>query len=303
MTPIVASLAAMLAAGWLFRRWGIVQEGAEKAFNQYLFYLALPALTIVKIAATPLSGIGWRFVAGNTIPLLAVMLAAAALWKAGADDRRMARLLMVVPCLGNTAYLGFPVSGMRLGEGAIGLAAMSASVQTIFVFTAGFALMNLVCDKVCPPSQFLRLLLRNAVLWSSVAGLGLAVSGLQLPPLLGKVLGDVGASTLPLALFAIGAGLYGKRLGTNIRPIALVTTLKLAFLPAVGLLCSLWTGASGLPAQVTFLQACMPVAVLNYVVAREFDFDADLTAQSIVFSTLVFFPLLYIYDLGLALVR
>ena len=34
MTVIIANLALVLAAGWLFRRFGVVQEGAEKAFNQ-----------------------------------------------------------------------------------------------------------------------------------------------------------------------------------------------------------------------------------------------------------------------------
>jgi predicted permease len=38
------------------------------------------------------------------------------------------------------------------------------------------------------------------------------------------------------------------------------------------------------------------VAVLNFIVAREFEFDAELVGQSIVFSTLAFFPLLYLYD-------
>ena len=40
----------------------------------------------------------------------------------------------------------------------------------------------------------------------------------------------------------------------------------------------------------------MPVAVMNYIVAKEFDFDEDLVGQSILFSTLAFFPLLYLYD-------
>ena len=38
---------------------------------------------------------------------------------------------------------------------------------------------------------------------------------------------------------------------------------------------------------------------LGYVVAREFDFDEDLVGQSILLSTLAFFPLLYVYDWAL----
>jgi len=39
MTVIIANLFIIMAAGWLFRRFGIVREGAAEAFNQYLYYL------------------------------------------------------------------------------------------------------------------------------------------------------------------------------------------------------------------------------------------------------------------------
>jgi predicted permease len=300
VTPIIANLALLLAAGWLARRLGLLAEGAEQPLNQFLFYLALPALTIVKIASTPLDGLGWGFVGANTLPLLAVMLAAWGAWRSGLVDWRLGRLLVIVPALGNTAYLGYPVCGLRLGEAAIGQAAIASSIQTVFVFTAGFALMNTICEKACPPAQYLRLLARNAVLWASLAGLGLAWAGLALPPFLHKLLSEVGAATLPLSLFALGAGLYGRSARGNLRRLAAVTGLKLAVMPAAALAVALLAGLRGQPAGVAFLQCCMPAAVMNYVVAREFGFDEQLVGQAVVFSTLAFFPLLYLYDLGLA---
>ena len=299
MTPIIANLLLVLSAGWLFRKYGIVEEGSEKAFNQYLYYLALPALTIVKIADMPLSGLGWQFLAGSTLPLLGVMLAAFVLWKVGAVDWRFARLLVIVPALGNTAYLGFPVVGMRLGEDAIGYAAIVGSLQSIFVFTVGYVVMTLVCDKVCPPARLLRMIGRNVVLWASVAGLLMSGFGLRLPGLAHQVLSDIGKTTLPLALFTIGVSLYGKSVAQNLPRIALVSGLKLLLMPAVFLGVAAVTGFGGVPSRVAFLQAAMPVAVLNFIVAKEFDFDADLVSQAIVFSTMAFFPLLSLYDWAL----
>ena len=299
MTLIIANLLLVLSAGWLLRKYGIVEEGSEKAFNQYLYYLALPALTIVKIADMPLVGLGWQFVAANTLPLLVVMLVAVVLWKAGAIDWRFARLLVIVAALGNTAYLGFPVVGMRLGEDAIGYAAIAGSLQTIFIFTFGYVIMTLVCDKACPPARLLRMIGRNVVLWASATGLLMSGLGLRLPDLAHQVLSDIGSTTLPLALFTLGVGLYGKRVAHNLPRIALASSLKLLLMPAVFLLFAVITGYSGISARVAFLQVAMPVAVMNYIVAKEFDFDADLVSQAIVFSTLVFFPLLYLYDWAL----
>ncbi|MGD9641326.1 MAG: AEC family transporter [Elusimicrobiales bacterium] len=299
MTPIIANLALVLAAGWLFRRFDIVGEGAEKAFNQYLYYLALPALIIVKIADTPLAGLGWRFLAANTLPLAAVMAAAWGLWKAGKIDWRLARLLIIVSVLGNTVYLGFPVADMRLGSGAIGYAAIVSSVHNVFIFTFGFLLMTLVCERDCPPARFARLIGRSVVLWASVAGLLIAGFGLRIPALLHGVLADLGKTTLPLSLFTLGVGLYGKRLAHNLPRIALVSGLKLLLLPLCYLLAAKALGFTGLVSRVSFLEMVMPVAVMGYVVAREFDFDEDLVGQSILLSTLAFFPLLYVYDWAL----
>ncbi len=299
MTVIILNLVIVMAAGWLFRKYGIVQEGDEKAFNHYLYYLALPALIILKIADTPLSGLGWRFLAANTLPLAAVMAVVWALWKASVLEWRFARLLVIVSVLGNTAYLGFPVAAMRLGEEAIGYAAIATSVQHIFIFTFGFLLMTLICDKACPPARFLRLIGRNVVLWSSVAGLILSAAGLRLPEPFHRVLSDIGRTTLPLSLFTIGVSLYGKKVAHNLPRIALVSAFKLLLMPFFYIVLSGVTGYTGFVSKVTFIEIVMPVAVLNYVIAREFDFDADLVSQSILFSTLTFFPLLYLYDWAL----
>ncbi len=297
MTVIIANLFLIMAAGWLFRRYGVVGEGSEKAFNQYLYYLALPALTILKIADTPLSGLDWRFLGANSAPLVAMMALCWLLWKAGLLGCAMARVLVISAALGNTVYMGFPVASMRLGEAAVGYAAIAASLQNIVVFTAGFLVMTLIREEPATAGGFLRPLLRSVVLWSSLAGLALAWSGLGLPELLRRVMGDIGKTTMPLSLFTIGVGLYGKKVSHNLPKIALISSFKLLLLPALCLLFCLSTGFAGFPARVAFVQVFMPVAVLNYVVARDFGFDQDLVGQTILFSTLAFFPLLYLYDL------
>jgi len=157
----------------------------------------------VQIADTPLSGLGWRFLAANTFPLFAVMAVVWALWKAGLLNWRFARLLVIVSVMGNTVYLGFPVAAMRLGEQAIGYAAICTSLQNIFIFTCGFMLMNLISDGVSSPNRFLHLIGRNVVLWASMAGLAIAGFDLRLPAILNSVLSDIGKTTFPLSLFTI----------------------------------------------------------------------------------------------------
>ncbi len=297
MLNIVASIFILIALGWAFKKYGLMGDGAEKAFNQYLFYLALPALTIVKIADTSFAGLGFYFIALNFLPIMAVMLFVYAGWKAGLFDWPFARLMIIVAGLGNTVYLGFPVVSMSLGPDNIGYAAIVSSLHNIFIFTFGFFFMGTVCGRECPAVSFRRLVLKNAILWSSLAGIFISYSGLKMPGFIHELLTDVGRTTLPLSLFTIGLGLYGKSLRRHLDKAAWITGLKMVYMPAVYVGLALLFGFKGTVSKVTFLQMGMPVAVLNYVIAKEFEFDPDLVSQSIVFSTLLLLPLLFVFDL------
>jgi len=297
MFNIVASIYILMALGWAFKKYGLMSDGAEKAFNQYLFYLALPALTLVKIADTSFAGLGFDFIALNLLPILAVMLFAYAGWKAGMFDWPFARLLIIVGGLGNTIYLGFPVVSMSLGPENIGYAAIAASLQNVFIFTFGFFFMGTVCGRDCPAVNFRKMVLKNAMLWSSLAGLCISYSGLKIPEFIHNLLTDIGRTTLPLSLFTMGLSLYGKSLRRHLDKVAWVAGLKMVYMPAVFVGLALLFGFKGTVSKVTFLQLAMPVAVLNYVIAREFEFDPDLISQSIVFSTLLLLPLMFVFDL------
>ncbi|HAF94903.1 MAG: hypothetical protein A2X34_01685 [Elusimicrobia bacterium GWC2_51_8] len=297
MTSIVANIFLIMVLGWVFRKYSLVPDGAENVFNRYLYYAALPALTFVKIIDTPLKGLGVDFLLVNTLPIIALMALITGLWRARVLDWRLARTAVIVAALGNTVYLGFPVVSMRLGEWAIGYAAVLGSIQNIVIFTLGFLLINVICEGSCPGISSLRkIILHNLVLWASVSGLLISWFAVPVPGLLKTVLSDIGRTTLPLALFTMGLSLYGKSVSGNFQKLSFIAGLKLFVLPLFYLLLAYLLDFKGEAARVGYLEACMPVAVLNFVIAKEFNFDADLVSQSIIFTTLLFFPLLYLYD-------
>ncbi len=294
MNVSVLYLFGLIALGWTARKYRVAGERVERAFNWYLFYFAVPCLTVVKIADTSFAGLGLRFVALNLLPVLAAMMFVYAGWRTGLFPLPFARLLMIASGLGNTVYLGFPVVSMNLGPGSIGYAAVVSSLQNVFVFTFGFFFLGLMRGGDAPAAGAGSLVVRNAILWSSLAGLGLSYSGYELPGLLHGIMANVGATTLPLSLFTIGLGLYGRPLGRDLGKVWWIAGLKMICVPAVYMGLALLAGFGGTASKTTFLQMAMPPAVLNYVIAREFGFDADLVSQSIVLCTLLLFPMLFI---------
>ncbi|OGS51018.1 MAG: hypothetical protein A3J79_03735 [Elusimicrobia bacterium RIFOXYB2_FULL_62_6] len=300
MADIISNLFLVMAAGWAFRKYGLLPATADEVLNRYLYYAALPALTFVKVSDTPLWELGSDFLIANTLPVAALMALITLLWLARALSWRFARLLVITAALGNTAYLGFPVVSMRLGEKALGCAAVVSSLQNVLIFTLGLLLINLICEGSCPGLAGLkRLVLRNFVLWASVAGLAVSWFAVPVPAVLRAALSDIGGTAMPLALFTIGAGFYGKSAAGNGAKLAVIAALKLLVLPLFYLLTAYLLGFEGTAARAGYLQSCMPVAVMTYVLAKEFDFDAQLVSQAIVFTTICFLPLLVLYDLAM----
>ncbi|MBI4801355.1 MAG: AEC family transporter [Elusimicrobia bacterium] len=124
----------------------------------------------MKITDVPFKDLGTDFLLVNTVPIAALLALIVFLWLTRVLDWRFARLLVITAALGNTVYLGFPVVSMRLGEQALGYAAVASSVQSILIFTLGFLLINVICEGSCPvKAGFRRLVLRNFVLWASVS--------------------------------------------------------------------------------------------------------------------------------------
>ncbi|MFA6003764.1 MAG: AEC family transporter [Elusimicrobiota bacterium] len=300
LTPILISFAIM-ALGWLARARGILGPGSEKPFNDYLYYFAMPALILDKMTASGISGAGPALLAANAVPVLAAMLLILAAWKLSAVKPKLAGELMITAAFGNTVYLGFPVVALRLGSDAVALAAVVTSVHYLIVFTAGIAAACWISGRN-EKGLIRRTLWTNSIIWSSLIGAALAAAGLHLPwPLEGAV-SLVGSSTAPLALFAVGAFLYGKSLGQDRSSLAALCAAKLLVFPALTLVCLRGFGVNGLPGQVSLLESLMPLAVTNFVIAQKLGWDEGLIVEAILASTLLAIPTLAAFDLLVRLI-
>ncbi|HAM35111.1 MAG TPA: hypothetical protein DEB40_10540 [Elusimicrobia bacterium] len=295
LLPVIVSF-AVVGLGWLARELKVLGPGAEKPFNDYLYYFAMPALILDKMTTAGLSGTDWRLVAANALPAIMVLLIVVGLWKAGALRVKLAGELLVTAAFGNTVYLGFPVVALRLGSPAVALAAAVTSVHYFVVFTLG---IPAACWAAGRRGRGLArtMLFTNSILWSSLAGAALSFFGSRLPRPLDDVAALVGSSTAPLALFAVGAFLNGKRIGRDIGSLAAMSLGKLLVFPALAAGCLRLLGVSGLEAQVSLLEAMMPLAVTNFVIAQKLGLDEELVAEAILVSTLGAIPTLAGYDL------
>ena len=293
MGSIVLVAFGAIALGWACRRFGWVGPEADGPFNDYLYFVSMPALICHTLGSTGLRGVSAGLLGANALSVALLLCLLLGAWRAGLLGEHAGEMFLCSG-FGNTVYLGFPLVAMRLGPEALSLAALITSVQYLVVFTGGFACVALATGRGVRGAS--DILWKNPILWSSVVGAALAFSGLRLPGPVEDLLALIGGGTAPLALVSLGMFLYGKRLGLRPAAVARLCAAKLLLFPLLLLLLARGLGLSGLPAEVSLLESLMPLAVTNFVLARRLGLDEELVAEAVLASTVAAAPLLLAFD-------
>jgi malate permease and related proteins len=197
---------AMLALGVLFRHARVLPENAAETLNKIVLNLCLPALIVLVVTEldfhrrllwVPL--IAWLVMMGS-----ALMIRASTRWLSMSHDVQGCLLLTAV--LGNTAFLGYPLTQAYLGKSSLGAAVLYDQLGSFLVFSSfglwiaarygGGAVPSIsgVLVKICTFPAFIGLVL----------GIALNVSDQHLPGTALVVLNQLRELLVPLAMFAVG---------------------------------------------------------------------------------------------------
>ena len=64
----------LMGAGLLSRKTGILKSGDERVLSAYVYYFAMPALSLLNLAETEFTGETFRFMLAGILPVFGVLL-------------------------------------------------------------------------------------------------------------------------------------------------------------------------------------------------------------------------------------
>jgi predicted permease len=177
----------------------------------------------------------------------------------------------------NSGNMGIPLLVFAFGEAALPAAIVLFIVEMLLHFSVGLYMLD-------PHTSILQRL-RLPIVFASIAGLAVNFSGVALPGWLLETLNMLGGVCIPLMLFALGV----RMLDINFRDWKLGMIGAIAC-PLSGLLLA-WPMIAilDLPAlQVACLWvfAALPPAVLNYMVAEQYQQEPQTVASLVLLSNL-----------------
>ena len=300
--PVVLPIFALIFAGWLARRVGVLGAAATTELNRFVVFLALPALLFDVTAHAHWSTL-WKpgFIGAFGLSSLAVFALTVLIRRGTGQPLADAAVDGLNAGYANCGYMGFPLALVAFGPDALAPTTVAAIITVCGVFAVAIVLIETGLRQEAAASGRTgsrtpvwiavgRSLVRNPLLVAPALGALVPSAGLALPASVETFLKLLGGAAAPCALVALGLFLAQERQPRDGqgRVATLLVGLKLALHPllAYGLGRVLFD-LPPLLLHTAVLMAALPTGTGPFMLAEFYRREADLTATVVLVSTIL----------------
>jgi predicted permease len=268
---------AGLGYGWARRGFDYPVE----FITRMVMAIGAPCLIISAFGAADIDIMKMTDIAIATVVIMLIMLVI------GLPLIRLMRLrtttflpALLFPNIGN---MGLPLCLFAFGETGLALG--------LTVFLVVFTLQMSLGVMFVAGRGNLAGLVRQPVIWATIFAVFLVATDYSLPAWLDNTTGILGGLTIPLMLITLGVSLAQLKVG-DWKHSLLFSMVRVAGGFVIAMLVAGLFGLQGVDRGVLILQASMPVAVFNYLLALRYNREPGEVAGMVVMSTLLAFTLL-----------
>lgn len=282
--------------GWILGR--LMPKSIPTLIGQFLFWIGVPisittflrradlsgaiwiAPVVAWIAIVVGAGLAWSWIKAYTIKTTAKIGDRSSEAPVNSWSKPAQGSFLLSSMVGNTGYLGFPVTLTLVGEKYFGWALFYDMLgTTIGAYGLGVLLAARFGQEARNYGQLALSLLQNPALWS--LGFGLGFRQIPLPEGMERILQGLAWSAIALSLILIGMRLSQLNSWSRLRQAGVSLGIKMLLVPFILGLGLLGLGITGAPQLVIVLQMAMPPAFATLVLAEVYDLDRDLTVTAL----------------------
>jgi len=275
-------LVGLVLLGLILGRYLSAQ--VPNVLGQFLFWVGVPVSIVAFLHTADLSGQLWI---ASALAWIAILLGAffAWIWLQGQAYRKKTIAnstkgsLLLIAMLGNTGYLGYPVTLAIVGPQYFAWALFYDLLGTALgAYGLGVALAAYFGGGVHSQWQMLKAITINPTLWSF--GFGLLFRSVAMAPLAESCLKTFAWCVVALSLVLIGMRLSQINSWHSL-PLSMVSlSIKMLLVPLIlGSILPL-LGLKGAIARVIVLQMAMPPAFATLVIAEAYNLDRELAVTA-----------------------
>ena len=291
----------LLAAGYLSKRFGILSLEDIPRTNRIAFRIFLPCLLFYNIYKAELSyAIRPKLILFAVCGVLLVF--AGAVYGAHRFERNQDRKGPIAQGIfrSNFVIMGIPIAQAIVGDADLSpVAILIAVIVPMFNFLSVVILEKFRGGRV-KTGEVLLEIAKNPLIIGSVLGIVFLLLHIRLPAVVEKAVSNLGSIATPLQLFLLGAFFRFSGLRHYVRPLTVVTLVKLFVTPAVMLSAAALLGIRGVEFLGLIGIFASPTAINSFTMVQQMKCgDAELAGDIVVMTSAVsifsFFIWIYLF--------
>ena len=290
---VTLPLAAVIALGFLAVWRGWFPAAAILGVGAFVRNFAIPAAIFAGLSVQDFGAVfhGGFVLAFTVASLLSFLLTYLLVRGPGGEAPTAAALLALVGSMSNGIMIGMPLVTALFGTLALATIAQQLLVENLLIIPLALLLADLGRSRVqaghtgadqpgtargdagwsAPPAERLLRVLggvaRNPIVVATLLGLAFAGLPVSVPGPFERAVSLLAGSAGGLALFFVGASLFGTDLSASLNRIAAAVTVKMLFHPLIVLgvfwvVMLGWEALGWLPANPVVVHACLIIACL-----------------------------------------
>jgi hypothetical protein len=288
---VILPVFALILAGYLCRRTGILGPSAASEINRLVVWLCLPAL-LFEATATAVWAQIWQpqFILAYSLGTLAVFLLTLFWRLRRVGNLADASIQGLSASYANTGYMGIPLCLLVFGDEGL----QPALIASLIVICVLFALA-VVCIEVAlqgeksllrATAKVLLALARNPLVVAPLLGGLWALGGQPLPAPLHRFIDLLASATAPCALISLGLFLAHRQVGRSEGSVGLVLIKLIAHPLITWVLAFHVLQLPPMWAAAALLLSALPTGTGPYMLAEFYRREAAVVSSTILLSTL-----------------
>lgn len=272
-----------LLMGLGMQRVAAFPKNGHLALNQFIIYIALPALALYYIPKVSIStdllyplGVAW-------IGFLLSFVFFYVIGKRLGWPNRLIGCLIITAGLGNTSFVGFPIIQALYGEEGLKTAIIVDQPGTFVVMaTLGIITAGIFAKGNSSSSDIVKKILLFPPFICFVIALTMNVLKVDFNEHFDTVFQKLGATVTPLALVSVGLQLKVDKRSQHWKFLRLGLLFKLIITPAIFfLLYKIILGGKGLAVDVSVMESAMAPMITGAILASNYGLKPKLSSMMV----------------------
>ena len=284
LASTILTFAAIVGIGAVLRATRLLSSADARPLNTVIIYVGLPAFIFEAVHGAEVGPAVWRIVGVAWAVFAATLLLAFLAEKVLRLPRDRAGGFLIAASLGNTGYIGYPLTAALLGAAAVPEAVFSDVFGTVFALV----LVGLpIAARFGNRGRDVPNPLRELATFPAVIALAAALllRPVAVPAGVSNGLALLASLVAPLIMLSVGLSLRPRSIAHGAVALGVLAAIKLVAAPLVALgVGSAVLAEPGL--RVAVLQASVPSMMLTLVVGERFGLDTDFIAAAIFVTTI-----------------